>query len=274
MTEVLFTEELNPTFLFAWNGIRSRDEKDYHFHDNQIEMSIIMDGQGQYRIDGEVYNIKAGDILIINPGVYHQALTIEGATFFESFIGFTDVAFKGMPANHFVLEGTPLIHTSGALQQKIFRLAKTIKQENEQLQPGRYFMMRSCLIQILLLLIRAQSKAATPKKGYAFESVSKLYIVEQIASYFEEHYAEKISLDQIADNMYLSPFYISKVFKSETGSTPIHYLIDIRLEHAKELLEKGDCNSIQEVAQRVGYDDAYHFSKLFKKKYGLPPSKI
>ena len=49
---------------------------------------------------------------------------------------------------------------------------------------------------------------------------------------------------------------------------------DIRLEHAKELLEKGACNSIQEVAQRVGYDDAYHFSKLFKKKYGLPPSKI
>ncbi len=274
MTEDFFTEELNPTFLFFWNGVRTKDEKDYHCHDNQIEISIIMDGQGQYRIDDVIYDVKLGDILIINPGVYHQALTIDDHTFTESFIGFTDVAFKNSSANHFILDGMPIIHTTGELQQKIFRLAKTIKQENAQLQPGRYFMMRSCLIQILLMLVRAQSKAATPKKGYAFESVNKLYIVEQIASYFEEHYAEKISLDQIASNMYLSPFYISKVFKSETGSTPIHYLIDIRLEHAKELLEKGQCNSIQEVAQQVGYDDAYHFSKLFKKKYGLPPSKL
>lgn len=87
-------------------------------------------------------------------------------------------------------------------------------------------------------------------------------------------YAEKISLDQIAENMYLSPFYISKIFKSETGDTPIRHLINIRLERAKEILEKGECNSIQEVAAKAGYEDAYHFSKLFKKKYNVPPSKV
>ena len=81
-------------------------------------------------------------------------------------------------------------------------------------------------------------------------------------------------MDQIAENMYLSPFYISRIFKSETGDTPIRYLIDIRLEHAKEILESGNYTSIQEVAAQVGYDDAYHFSKLFKKKYDVPPSKI
>ena len=135
-------------------------------------------------------------------------------------------------------------------------------------------MLRTYLVQILLLLIREQSEAVRPKKGYAFESVSKKYVVEQICNYFEDHYAEKISLDQIAENMYLSPFYISKIFKSETGDTPIHYLIDIRLERAREILEKGECNSIQEVAAAVGYEDAYHFSKLFKKKYNVPPSKI
>ena len=72
--------------------------------------------------------------------------------------------------------------------------------------------------------------------------------------------------------MYLSPFYISKIFKSETGDTPINRLIDIRLEKAKQLLEEG--GSIQEVAAEVGYEDAYHFSKLFKKHYGVSPSKV
>jgi len=46
------------------------------------------------------------------------------------------------------------------------------------------------------------------------------------------------------------------------------------LEKAKELLENGFDGSIQEVAAKVGYDDVYHFSKLFKKRFGMPPSKI
>ena len=109
--------------------------------------------------------------------------------------------------------------------------------------------------------------------GCAFESANKKYVVEQVVNYIEDHYSEKISLDQIAENMYLSPFYISRIFKSETGNAPIRHLINIRLEKARELLENGYQGSIQEVAARVGYDDAYHFSKLFKKRYGITPSQ-
>lgn len=271
----ILTEELNPTFLFAWKGARNCDEKNYHCHENSIEMSFIMSGSGKYRIDGVVYDIKEGDLLMLNPGCYHQALTDgKGNPAVEFFVGFTDIAFRNMKSNHFELVDGPVLHTKGELRQKLFRIARSMAEENEQWQQGRYFMLRTYLVQILLLLIREQSEAVKPRKGYAFESVSKKYVVEQIRNYFEDHYAEKISLDQIAENMYLSPFYISKIFKSETGDTPIHYLIDIRLERAREILEKGECNSIQEVAAAVGYEDAYHFSKLFKKKYNVPPSKV
>ena len=128
---------------------------------------------------------------------------------------------------------------------------------------------------MLLLVIREECESVeNHRTGYAFESVNRKYVVEQIVNYFEDHYAEKISLDQIAENMYLSPFYISKIFKSETGDTPIRHLINIRLERAKELLENEWGGSIQEVAACVGYDDAYHFSKLFKKRYGISPSQV
>ena len=98
-------------------------------------------------------------------------------------------------------------------------------------------------------------------------------MVEQILNYFEDHYNEKVSLDRIAENMYLSPFYISKIFKSETGDTPIRHLINIRLEKAREILLEEKDKSIQEVAACVGYDDAYHFSKLYKKHFGVSPSQ-
>lgn len=121
---------------------------------------------------------------------------------------------------------------------------------------------------------KGRTEPVEVKNGYAFESVNKKYVVEQIVGYFEEHYAERISLDQIAENMYLSPFYISRIFKSETGDTPINHLINIRLKKAMELLQSGFAGSIREVAAQVGYDDAYYFSKLFKKRYGFPPSNV
>lgn len=71
--------------------------------------------------------------------------------------------------------------------------------------------------------------------------------------------------------MYLSPVYISKLFKEETGDSPINYLIKIRLEKAKEVLEGQEPVSIRSVANQVGYEDVYHFSKLFKKYYGISP---
>ena len=71
--------------------------------------------------------------------------------------------------------------------------------------------------------------------------------------------------------MYLSSYYISKLFKNETGDTPINYLIRLRMKKAGELLEEDPTLSIQTVAAAVGYEDAYHFSKLFKKYYGLSP---
>jgi len=270
----ILTEDLNPTFLFTWKGTRLCDEKNYHSHDH-IEMAFILSGKGRYKIDDEIVLVEEGDLLIFNPGVYHQALTDgNGKPTVEFFVGFTDVLFQGMEPNHFEILDGPVLHTTGELRQKLFRIASSMEAEKEALQQGRYFMLRAYLVQMILLIIREQTAPMKQKKGYEFESVGKKYVVEQIVSYFEDHYAEKISLDQIAENMYLSPFYISKIFKSETGDTPIRFLIDIRLERAKELLESGEYTSIQEVAAKVGYDDVYHFSKLFKKKYAVPPSKI
>ena len=134
-------------------------------------------------------------------------------------------------------------------------------------------MLKAYLIQMILLVLREECKSGEQADGESLEVVNKKNIVEQMIDYFEDHYSEKISLDQIAENMYLSPFYISKIFKSETGDTPIRHLINIRLEKARERLAGGYAGSIQEVAASVGYDDAYHFSKLFKKRYGISPSQ-
>lgn len=269
-------EEMNPTFLFTWKGTRTAEEEAYHCHDI-IELAYVMSGTGRYRIEGQVYNVSEGDLLIFRPGVHHQALYVPEAEIpaTEFFVGFCDVHLPGSEPNDVPLPGGGYIfHTSGELRQRIFRICSSMEAESAVCWQGRYFMLKAYLMQLLLLILKEQSPLPQAMKGYSFESVNKKYVVEQIVNYFEDHYSEKISLDTIAENMYLSPFYISRIFKSETGDTPIRHLIHIRLERARELLVQDREMSIQEVAAAVGYEDAYHFSKLFKKHYGKSPSQI
>ena len=268
-------ENFDPTFLFTWKGKRLQDEKSYHSHD-YLEIAFIMSGNGQYHIDGIMHEVGEGDLIILNPGARHQSIVKDGAMpTTEFFVGASDIHLKDLPENALPLpESGPIIHTNGEFRQKLFKLCASMEAENAISWQGRYYMLKTYLMQYILLIIRQQVKPVEIKTGYAFESFNKKYVVEQILSYFEDHYAEKISLDQIAENMYLSPFYISKIFKSETGEAPIRHLIHIRLERAMELLKEGYAGSVQEIAQKVGYEDAYHFSKLFKKRYGIPPSQV
>jgi len=267
-------QDLNPTFLFTWKGTRTEKEN-YHNHDFP-ELVYILSGKGRCRVDDVVYDIEEGDLLLLNPRQMNQFYPREeGTPAVEFFIGLTDIQLPGLLPNYVREEAEPLVlHTTGELRQKLFKICSSMEAENAVYRPGRYFMLKSYLMQMLLLIIREKAEPVEMKNGFVFESVNKKHVVEQILNYFEDHYREKISLEQIAENMYLSPFYISKIFKSETGDTPIRHLINIRLERAYELLEQKKVKSVQEVAAMVGYEDAYHFSKLFKKKYGIPPSKV
>lgn len=97
--------------------------------------------------------------------------------------------------------------------------------------------------------------------------------IESVCRYMKEHYSEKITLTSIADSVGFSKYYISRLFKKHMGVTIIDYLIKIRLDKAKELLEKGDY-SIKQISFMVGYSDPNYFTWSFKKYLGLSPIKF
>ena len=95
-------------------------------------------------------------------------------------------------------------------------------------------------------------------------------VAKQIQDYLKEHYAEETNLEKIAEKIGLTSAYISTIFKKETGMTITNYLIQIRLEKAKEMIR--DTNmTISEIAYAVGYVDTRYFSKLFIKNVGIKP---
>lgn len=98
----------------------------------------------------------------------------------------------------------------------------------------------------------------------------KADLVAQANHYLHEHYAEPITLDLLAKLLDSSPRHLSRLFKHQTGSSPIDYVIQIRMDKAKELLLTTDA-TLQEIAEGIGYPDRYYFAKMFKRYVGVAP---
>lgn len=97
-------------------------------------------------------------------------------------------------------------------------------------------------------------------------------LVKIVKDYIMEHYHEPISLNMIAEVIYLSPSYLSDLFKNQTGENLTNYLSKVRIEKAKELLKDRQMKSY-EVGELVGYKDPAYFSKVFKKVVGVSPNE-
>lgn len=262
-------EDFNPTVYYLGKH-KTKGNQSLHSHD-YAEILYILSGRGWYQIGGQEYEVSAGDVILCNPGTRHRFSERENSML-EFYLAFNDFQFRGAPPNHFLLaDGSCVLHTTTETRQEMTKCCYEMIQENDSCRPGKYFMLKACLIKLLILLVRETGAFSAGPDGCCLESYNKGYAVKKIISYLTENYEHKISLDQIARNMYLSPVYISKIFKEETGESPINYLIKIRLEKAKEILTNEENLSIKEVAGRVGYEDVYHFSKLFKKYYGIAP---
>ncbi|GGE52794.1 DNA-binding response regulator [Pullulanibacillus camelliae] len=95
--------------------------------------------------------------------------------------------------------------------------------------------------------------------------------IKKIIAHIDEHYDQDLSLDQIADYVYLHPNYISSLFKKETGLTFIQYLHLYRIKKAKELMLKEPDLSFNVISEKVGYENVRHFFSVFKKYSGVTP---
>lgn len=97
--------------------------------------------------------------------------------------------------------------------------------------------------------------------------------VETIKRWISANYNQHADLNTLAGMVYLTPSYLSKLFKQETGLTLTDYIIEIRIRKAKQLLKNAPDLKIHEIGTEVGYPDPAYFNKLFKKVVGVTPNE-
>lgn len=97
-------------------------------------------------------------------------------------------------------------------------------------------------------------------------------LVSRAIEYINSHYQDQVTLEDLARQVYLSPFYFSHIFKEEIGQTFIEYLTQVRIEEAKKRL-RDSMVAVSIIAEQVGYNDVNYFSRVFKKVVGLTPTQ-
>ncbi|RAK07832.1 AraC family two component transcriptional regulator [Halanaerobium saccharolyticum] len=102
------------------------------------------------------------------------------------------------------------------------------------------------------------------------KKIEKENYIKSVCDYIDNNYYNDLSLDEIADHVYLSPNYLANIFKERMDKTILNYLTEIRIKKAKELLLNSQLK-IYEISEKIGYKSSNYFSQVFKKHTGYSP---
>lgn len=218
------------------------DRHQIKFH----ELTFLYDGKMSYFINDVKYEMKSGDIIYLPAGCMRQRDIGDGH---NEYISVNFHSFEMLPLQFL---STQCINDEVKLLMEYFDKAYTTPSESK---PKK-------LVHILEALILQISD--NMKNG------SKTPLADKIANYLSCHYSERITLDDISQGTYYSVAYCESEFQKAFGKSIIHYLIDLRISEAKNLLAETSmpCSVI---ANMVGFEDANYFSRVFKKRIGLSP---
>lgn len=264
----------NPEILYVFDVTTVGPSSGRNHHHDFLELSIIIEGESLYTISDQTVYLEKETILLFNPGINHYEHSVTDMKNTQLHIGFRNVMLDFFPKDFFPVE-SPIIQLKEH-NTEFFAICQKIITEREKNEPGLELMLKSFVTQLIVLLLR-DDYALTPNNAQVTlseDEQKKKQTVNDIIHYLEAHYIEDITLNNLAQTYFLSPTNLSRIFKEETGDSPINYLIKIRLEQAKLLLDTETDRTIKEISKLIGYDDALYFSKLFKKHFGQSPSSF
>lgn len=140
-------------------------------------------------------------------------------------------------------------------------------EEYHQEHACRHLYLQSLLIQLLIRIHRIQSTAPDTIAPERSEKQQRVY---SVIEYLHAHYAEKLSLEQLAGHFYISSTYLCRILKQTTGFTLIEYLQDIRVQQARAYLRETSWK-VTTIAEKTGFDTIAHFGRVFKHFTGHTP---
>ena len=247
-----------------------------HQHDF-YEIYFFINGSAEYSVEGKIFEMKKGDLLLINPLELHQPRISEAQNDYERIVLWINKDYLfSLSSNDTSLsrcfdsttpEHTNLMRLSFSEQELLHTLlTELIKEQNN----SGYACDLACKAILLRILVELNRLSLGYGKSHEKEgSFSPLIL--SVLDYINHHYCEKLSLSVIADEFFVSKYYLSHAFNSVVGTSVHRYITLKRLIHAKQMLSSGIKPTT--VASNCGFGDYAGFYRAFTGEYGITPAE-
>jgi AraC-like DNA-binding protein len=265
---------------FLFDIVKAGITSDYPVHTHDFfELVIIVGGKATYIINGDAYPITCGDVFGVNPNCSHGYSNVEDISIFNIIFNPESILINNSDLRElpgfqalFILE--PYFRKEHQFKSKlelsqeklkiVQNYLNTILDEYRLKKPGYKTIIQAYFSSLLVFLSREY------QSNDSFFTERLLQIADAII-YLEQNYKEEISLKELASMAFMSVRQFIRVFKKNYNSTPIEYLINLRLNYSCKQLKQSDL-SISKIAFESGFSDTNYFSRIFKKKYKIAPS--
>lgn len=245
-----------------------------HWHE-EAEFTLIKGGNCTYQIDLTDYDAKEGDIIFIPPLVLHSCLCDNGRemksetyVFHLNFLGgnSTDICSTRYltPMMKQEIKIPVLITKQHPVYQSLRRIFGQIHSLYEETTIGYELAIKALFLQAMFLLLQYSEKTTSVSNDTSSDKL------KSVLEYIEIHFAEAISVAELAKLCYFSEYHFMRFFKKHMNMTCVEYMNNLRLEKSVELFEQGN-TSILDVSMSVGFHNLSYFHRAFKKKYHMTP---
>ena len=239
-----------------WIQARTERQNGYpYYHYLQTE-----EGAGRIEINGSLYTLSENEGILIAPSLPHSYSKISDS-WITMFATFTGTLASGIPS---IVQNRPIISTDRERGIQIRDIISSAVAMHEQPMPDIQALSLSCYS---LLLKLADPSAA----GKLLENPLYLQYIAPVVKEIETHYSDDLSAACLSRMVYVSPQYLSRLFRRFLGCSVYEYLTMYRINRAKELLVSDPDRKIQDIAQAVGFTHASHFISMFRKATGITP---
>lgn len=252
------SQVIHVTLLYV---VLSKYDKDWvsipHSH-HFTEFFYITNGTGKFSVESDIYDVRANDLIILNPTIVHTEISNPLKPMEYIVLGVEGIQFHADKSNFIFLN-------SSTHKSDLHLYFKTLAHEMKSDKPYRDFVCQNLLNIIFTIILRNEAFKISLITGPSLTRECSI-----IKKYIDEHFKEYITLDTLCSLVHLNKYYLIHNFTKQVGTSPIHYLIDRRIDESKHLLANTS-HTLSSIAQIVGFSSPSYFSQVFKRITNITP---
>lgn len=266
-------------FEFTVGKAKVTSHYEEHTHDF-CELVIILGGMARHTINGQSHYIKAGDIYVMNPGTSHgfydaHDLYLCNVMYMPAMLSHARADLKSLPGYQSLF----VLGSSGGQERTLKCILQVSLKELKHIDAELDLMITELgnrqggyetrLVARFLDLVVRLSRAYIPQKEKQSDTLWRL---ASTVGYMEQHYCDPITLEELATRCGLSRRQFIRLFRENYHSTPIDYVLDLRLARAAALLQSS-ADPLTHIAMECGFSDSNYFTRLFRRRLGMTPTR-